>query len=161
MKKNDRYDSLPESNVMFICTFDPFKKGLYQYTFRERCDEDHNMLLGDGTEKHFYNCCYEGNDIPDDLKQLYEYIRAGKTGNDLTKKIDNAVIEGRKNETWRTQYMKERIIIYDAMRELREEIDEEKKRAEDAEKRADDATKRAEQAEEQVKKLEALLAAKS
>ena len=34
--------------------------------------------------------------------QLYEYIRLGRTGNDLTRKIDNAVIEGRRNETLET-----------------------------------------------------------
>ena len=159
MNKKDRYDTLPESNVIFICTFDPFKKGLCQYTFRERCDEEYNMLLGDGTEKHFYNCCYEGDDIPDDLKQLYEYIRSGKTGNDLTKKIDNAVIEGRKNETWRTQYMKERIIIYDAMRELREEIDEEKKRADEEKKRAEAAEAENKSLREEIDRLKKLTTA--
>ena len=102
MNKGNSYDSLPDSNIMFICTFDPFKKGLCQYTFRERCDEDHNTLLNEGTEKHFYNCCYEGEDIPDDLRKLYEYIRLGRAGNDLTRKIDSAVIEGRRNETLET-----------------------------------------------------------
>lgn len=106
-----------------------------------------SVILGDGTEKHFYNCCYEGEDIPDDLKRLYEYIRLGKTDSDLTKRIDHAVAEGRKNETWRTQYMKERLLIYDLTRDLQERIDKETKRANDA--------------EALVKKLEAQLAAKS
>ena len=146
MNKGNSYDSLPDSNIMFICTFDPFKKGLCQYTFRERCDEDHNTLLNEGTEKHFYNCCYESEDIPDDLRKLYEYIRLGRAGNDLTRKIDSAVIEDRRNETWRTQYMKERVIIQDAIREEREE-------KEKAQKRADEATKRAEAAEADNERL--------
>lgn len=154
MNRGSTYDTLPESNVMFICTFDPFKRGLCQYTFRERCDENRELLLGDGTLKIFYNCCYEGDEISEDLKQFYVYIKSGKTGSGLTRKIDHAVVEGRKNEAWRTQYMKERLVIYDAMRELREEIDEEKKRADEAEKRADDA-------EARIKILEAQLAAKS
>ena len=78
--------------------------------------------------------------------QLYEYIRLGRAGNDLTRKIDSAVIEGRRNETWRTQYMKERVIIQDAIREEREE-------KEKAQKRADEATKRAEAAEADNERL--------
>ena len=139
MNRGSTYDILPESNVMFICTFDPFKKGLYQYTFREKCDELQDLTLDDGTMKIFYNCCYEGDDIAESLKQLYEYIRFGKTESILTRKIDHAVTEGRRNEAWRTQYMKERLVIYDAMRELREEIEEEKKRADEEKRRADKA----------------------
>lgn len=140
LNRGSTYDNLPESNVMFICTFDPFEEGLSQYTFRERCDEKRDLSLNDGTLKIFYNCSYEGDNISEDLKQLYDYIRSGKTENSLTRKIDHAVTEGRRNEAWRTQYMKERLVIYDAMRELREEIDE-------ANMRADEATKRAEAAE--------------
>ena len=55
---------------------------------------------------------------------------------------------------WRSQYMKERLVIYDAQREERD-------RREKAERRADEAEKRADNAEQRVKELEALLAAKS
>ena len=34
---------------MFICTFDPFRLGLSKYTFRERCDEEPEYTLNDGT----------------------------------------------------------------------------------------------------------------
>ena len=56
LKKKNSYKKLPESSVLFICTFDPFRKGLSQYTFRERCDEDTDITLNDGTEKIFFNC---------------------------------------------------------------------------------------------------------
>ncbi|MCR5746169.1 MAG: Rpn family recombination-promoting nuclease/putative transposase, partial [Lachnospiraceae bacterium] len=121
MNKGNSYKRLPESNVMFICTFDPFGKGLRRYTFRERCDEDTDLLLKDGTTKIFYNCCYEGKDISDDLKKLYDYIETGRADNELTKRIDEAVIKGRRNEEWRTQYMKEWVVIQDAKDEGREE----------------------------------------
>ena len=51
MDKGNPYKKLPESAVLFICTFDPFKLGLSRYTFRERCDEKPDLMLGDGTEK--------------------------------------------------------------------------------------------------------------
>ena len=39
LNKNEHYKLLPESHVMFICTFDPFGMGIARYTFRERCEK--------------------------------------------------------------------------------------------------------------------------
>ena len=117
LNKGESYKKLPESNVLFICTFDPFEAGLSRYTFRERCDEKLDMELGDGTRKLFFNCSYKGNDISDEQRNLYDYIMRGVTGSSLTKKIDEAVVKGRKNEIWRTQYMKEWVIIEEAREE--------------------------------------------
>ena len=49
----------------------------------------------------------------------------GKAENSLTQRIEEAVVKGRKNEAWRTQYMKEWVIIQDAKEEGREEGREE------------------------------------
>ncbi len=121
MNKGNSYKALPESNILFVCTFDPFKKGMCQYTFRERCDEDYSIELNDGTQKIYYNCKYQGDDIPEELRKFYDYVENGKTGNELTKRIENAVAKARKNEVWRTQYMKEWVVLQDAKDEGREE----------------------------------------
>ena len=97
MDEGDSYRNLPDSSVMFICTFDPFGLGLSQYTFFETCKEDHELKLNDGTVKIFYNCTYEGEDIPDSLKEFYDYVENGNAGNELTKRIDEAVARSRKN----------------------------------------------------------------
>ena len=55
MDQGKSYKELPESNVMFICTFDPFGQGLGQYTFVEQCLENTVLVLNDGTKKIFYN----------------------------------------------------------------------------------------------------------
>lgn len=121
MDEGDSYRNLPDSNVMFICTFDPFGLGLSQYTFCETCEEDHKLKLNDGTVKIFYNCSYDGEDIPDSLREFYDYVENGNTGSELTKRIDEAVVKSRKNSVWRSQYMKERIVLQDAREEGREE----------------------------------------
>ncbi len=121
MSKGNAYRELPESNVLFICTFDPFMKGLSKYTFVEKCRENTNIDLDDGATKIFYNCCYEGKDIPDNLKKLYDYIENGNTESELTKRLEAAVVKGRKNEVWRTQYMKEWVVLQDAREEGRQE----------------------------------------
>ena len=62
----------------------------------------------------FYNCKYEGEDIPEDIRHLYEFIGTGHTCDELTEKLDSAVTKARSNEIWRTQYMKEWVVIQDA-----------------------------------------------
>ena len=125
MDKNYSYKLLPQSRVIFICTFDPFKLGLSRYTFRERCDENPEICLNDGTEKVFYNCKYEGKDIPNGIRNLYEFIDTGNASDELTEKLNSAVAKAHMNEMWRTQYMKEWVVIQDARDEGREEGREE------------------------------------
>lgn len=117
MDEGDSYKKLPDSNVMFICTFDPFGLGLSQYTFCETCEENHKLKLNDGTVKIFYNCAYVGEDIPDNLREFYDYVENGNAGSELTKRIDEAVVRSRKNSIWRSQYMKEKIVFQDAREE--------------------------------------------
>ncbi len=137
LDKGNSYKSLPDSNVIFICTFDPFGYDLAHYTFRERCNEETDLILDDGTEKHFYNCTYIGNDIPQELRDFYDYVMSGKMKGTLTKRIDELVGKARRNEKWRSAYMKERVLIMDAKEEGRAEervnTDRERKRAEAAE----------------------------
>lgn len=54
LKPGDDFSLLKPSYVVFICTFDPFGKGRYQYTFEERCLEA-DFPLGDETRKIFLN----------------------------------------------------------------------------------------------------------
>ena len=65
---------------------------------------------------------YTQNDILDNLRKLYDYVRLGITSSELTDRINRAVEKGRKNEIWRTQYMRELVLIHDA----KEERDQEK-----------------------------------
>lgn len=53
IEKGIPYSKLNQSFVIFICTYDPFNKGLYRYTFQNTCQEDTNIFLGDETTKIF------------------------------------------------------------------------------------------------------------
>ena len=168
MDRGGSYKTLPDSAILFICTFDPFGKGLSRYTFRGRCEEDREIAINDGAVRIFYNCCYKGNDIPEELKQFYDYVESGKSSNDLTKRIDGAVIKARKIDEWRSAYMKEMVLFMDARDEGRAEgreegreegRNEERKNTEAERKRADTAEQRAEAAEQRIIELEARLAA--
>ena len=69
----------------------------------------------------FYNCTYKGEDIPDDIRNLYDYIGTGFIGDELTERLNTAVTKARRNEVWRAEYMKEWVIIQDAKEEGYEE----------------------------------------
>lgn len=71
-----------------------------------------------------------------------------------------AVKKGRKNEVWRTAYMKERLIIEDAIEEERENTERERRNAMLERQNAERERIRAQKAEARVAELEALLAAK-
>ena len=116
LKKNQSYRSLPETNILFICTFDPFKEGLPRYTFRNKCEEMPELDLQDHTVKYFFNCTCRSEGMADGIQALYQYIMTGEPLDELTGKLHKAVEAGRRNETWRSEYMKE-LLHDDDMRE--------------------------------------------
>ena len=74
LKPGDDFNDLKPGYVIFICTFDPFGKGLYRYTFEERCVEC-DMGLGDGTRKIFLNTRGRNDeDVPKELVHFLKYM---------------------------------------------------------------------------------------
>lgn len=70
------FDKLRKSCVIFICLFDPFKKGRYRYTFEERCLEE-DFPLGDETKKIFLST--EGKnpgEVSEELVQFLKYVKS-------------------------------------------------------------------------------------
>ena len=55
LDKGMDYTQLKQSFVIFVCTFDPFHIGRHVYTFENRCMEDPNLPLNDGTQKIILN----------------------------------------------------------------------------------------------------------
>ena len=122
LQKNGSYRHLPEGNILFLCTFDPFGLDLPKYTFMNVCKENTNLCLKDGTFKIFYNCASKAEEIPKDVEALYQYIQTGIESSELTKQIHQAVKKARRNEIWRSEYMKELLHDQDVREEGREEV---------------------------------------
>ena len=121
LKKGNHYKNLLEGLVLFLCTFDPFGKGVARYTFENQCLEFPELKLKDGTSKTFFNCSCRLEDTPEELKSLYDYLQNGNVTDDLTARIDAAVIRARLNEKWKAEYMKELVHEEDIREEGREE----------------------------------------
>lgn len=128
LRKGNTYRKLPESRVLFLCTFDPFGEGMAKYTFKNQCEENANLRLKDGTEKIFFNCTCRLENIPENLKALYDYIVTGKTESKLTEKLEEAVERARRNQKWRSEYMKELLHEEDIKEEALAQGREEKSR---------------------------------
>ena len=74
LKPGDDFNDLKPGYVIFIFTFDPFGKGLYRYTFEERCLEC-DMGLGDETRKIFLNTKGTNDgDVPKELVHFLKYM---------------------------------------------------------------------------------------
>jgi len=127
LNRGQEYDQLKPTYIIFICKFDPFGNGLYQYTFCNKCDEVDGLVLGDESYKIFLNTAgtrdrpdekdspgKTGGDnsrISDGMKELLKYMNNTKdypvesTRYGLIKKIDAAVADAKRDEGWRRAYM--------------------------------------------------------
>ena len=127
LNRGQEYDRLKPTYIIFICKFDPFGRGLYQYTFCNKCDEVDGLELGDESYKIFLNTAgtkdrpdekdssgkTEGDSdrISDGMRELLKYMNNTKdypveaTQYDLIKKIDAAVAHAKQDEEWRRAYM--------------------------------------------------------
>ena len=104
LDKGAKYKDLPDVNIVFICTFDPFGLGRYLYLFENTCADDQNLKLNDRARRFFFNATSNDPDIPVDIKQLFDYIMSQKAENGLTKRINNAVERVKHNSEERSLY---------------------------------------------------------
>ena len=87
IEAGDPYSALPDSYIVFICMFDPYKKGLHKYEFRELCIQNPEIELGDGTSKVFINARSREEDMSDDMRAFLDYLCGQDARSDLTRVI--------------------------------------------------------------------------
>lgn len=105
LKKDEPYSHLRKSYVIFICTFDPFGKGLAKYTFNAICNEDHSLVLDDGVTRVFINTEGDKHRISKELANLVGYISTGEVTDDYTRQLDEEVQELRNDTGKEVSYM--------------------------------------------------------
>ena len=105
IEKGDDYDQLPESVIVFICTFDYFNKNLPFYVFENRCEAMPELLLGDETKKIFVNPYGKRDDLPEDVVYFLDYIRDQKAEDEFTRQLGQAVVKAWIHREWEVEYM--------------------------------------------------------
>ncbi len=82
------YNSLNESYIITIMSFDPFKYDRYVYTFRAQCVEEPECILADGATRIFLNTRGKNHDdITDELRAFLQYIE--NTTEEVVKSVDS------------------------------------------------------------------------
>lgn len=106
LEKNMDYRKLKESYIIFICTFDPFGKGLPVYTTKTVFDEDNVLHYDDKTNKVFYNLsALELKQKDSKLGIFLNYMSTSLANDEYTSKIEEAVKKAKYNLNWRKEYM--------------------------------------------------------
>lgn len=105
LKSGESYLKLPETYIIFICTFDPFKKNLPIYSFDTKCNEIDLPEYDDQAHKIYFNTTANLEGLPLAMKNMLEYINTGIVKDSATDTINNAVVEARLKEEWRQEYM--------------------------------------------------------
>ena len=111
LKPGEDFKSLRPCFIIFICTFDPFGKGLYRYTFENKCLET-ELSLGDEVQKIFLNTKgIHTEGVSEELIYLLKYIEnstdtcAAEAKNAAIQKIHSRIKEMKKNRNLGVRYM--------------------------------------------------------
>ena len=106
LKESGSYKDLPDSYVIFICTFDPFGSGRHVYSFQNYCTEDKNLALGDGAYTIFLNTKGKIDDVSPELKRFLDFVENNQVSDDsFIKELDQKIKEIKTNTKWRSEYM--------------------------------------------------------
>lgn len=105
IEKGEPYQKLNRSYVIFICTFDPFGKGFYRYTFENLCREDTEISLKDEAVKLFFNTNGTRGRITDEAKAFLKYVGGIPSEDPYVKELQSKVETAKRDEEWRREYM--------------------------------------------------------
>ena len=131
LEQGQSYENLKPSYVIFICTFDRFKRDEPVYFFRS-WDVEKGLPLDDLSYTIVLNTKCSPEKVPEALKPFYEYLNDPKKNqaSELTRMIDERVRKFNSDE-WRKRYMTFEYILNEQKRES-EAIGFEKGRSEGA-----------------------------
>lgn len=129
---DERYSSLRESYVIFICLKDPFDCGWKRYVFKNLCVGASDLELGDGTCEVFLNArwtepgCNDGDKtLSAELDAFLSYLVGGYHGDDeYVRALDHEVRSVVARPEWRKSIMFE----YEQWEDLAARIEEENRR---------------------------------
>lgn len=111
INKGQNYNQLVKTYIIFICTFDLFKKGRHKYTFESICLEDNNIRLNDETQKIILNTKGLMNDLDEELLEFLEYVEKSNeytvknTKGNLVKHIHEKVQKVKNDASMEVEFM--------------------------------------------------------
>ena len=110
LKRGESYSKLKPCYLLYLCTFDPFEKGLFLYTVRNQVVEDSSIEYNDESYTLYFNAKGTVGEIPEAMKEILRYIKdpkaysVGQTSVGVIKQIDDAVKYNQQSREWRLGY---------------------------------------------------------
>lgn len=117
LNKGCDYNDLPETYVIFFCTFDYLSKGLPVYSFNNMCCEDKSIILNDGVTKVIANSKAAASEKNIELKAFFEYMNGNYSNTVFIQRLEAKIQEIKKSEAKREEYMLLSTVELDAKRE--------------------------------------------
>ena len=84
---------------------DPFGYNLPIYIFRNYCQQNKEIELGDDTAKVIINAKGSREGLSEDMIAFLDFISENKTNSEFTKKIKQAVNDAIEHKEWEVEYM--------------------------------------------------------
>lgn len=111
LKPGEDYTNLKPSFIIFICTFDPFGKGMYRYVFEPYCKEA-DVCLQDETQRIFLNTKGKNTtDVSEELIHFLQYVEnstdevAEKNGDETVRSLHKRVQSLKRDRELEVGYM--------------------------------------------------------
>ena len=106
--KGDDYNKLKDTYIIFICTFDLFGLNKPIYSF-ENYDVKNDLRLNDGSYTIIVNTKSTSDDLPQELKHLFDYINNDEveTDDSFIAELDQQIRQlNTDNNVWRREVMR-------------------------------------------------------
>ena len=119
--KGEDYDELRESIIIFLCRFDPFKKGIPWYTVRRTCLEKADVSIDDGAVVKMFNCTAYDKVANSSLRAFLKYVQSDSAESDFTRRISDMVEAQKELEATKKLYFSWSLHDHDVKKHGREE----------------------------------------
>ncbi len=103
--KGEDYSELKESIVIFLCRFDPFKKGIPCYTVRRTCKQDASVFVDDAAIVQIFNCTAYDKIENESLRKFLKFVQTNKAESDFTRRLNDMVETQKKVEELKKTYL--------------------------------------------------------
>lgn len=111
----------PIADIVYLEEQKTLDAGRHIYSFENRCIQDLNLELGDGTGKIFLSAVGQQNDVSAEMKAFLEYLSKKTIETDFVHRLDREVQRVRDNQKWRKEYMQRQSDWIEDREEAREE----------------------------------------
>lgn len=121
LRPGEDFNVLPQSFIIFICTYDPFGEGRYRYTCETICRETEEAL-GDGAHRIFLNTKGQNaEEEPPELVRFLQYVEGSLAaldgGDPLIRRIETRITDIKRDRSMEVSYMLFSEMLNDERRE--------------------------------------------